>query len=96
MDNQYLMPEEPTRFTQTSMDKLLEHCEKLNTSDITIQTSAPIYAEIYGRIRQITHRHLSNSEVGDLINAIYGPNGTTQILSGTDVDTHYEFRPSRA
>ncbi|GAG62597.1 unnamed protein product, partial [marine sediment metagenome] len=49
----------------------------------------------YGRLHRITYRMLSNTEVSDLINGIYGPNGTAQILSGTDVDTHYEFRPSR-
>jgi defect in organelle trafficking protein DotB len=30
-----------------------------------------------------------------MINAIYGSNGTTQIFSGRDVDTHYEIRPQR-
>ncbi len=44
----------------------------------------------------VTVRKLSNTEVGDLLNAIYGANGTTQILSGKDVDTHYEMRPTRS
>ncbi len=39
--------------------------------------------------------NLSNTEVGDLINSIYGPNATTQLLAGKDIDTHYEFRPNR-
>jgi defect-in-organelle-trafficking protein DotB len=30
-----------------------------------------------------------------MINYIYGPNATTQLLSGHDIDTHYEFRPTR-
>ena len=30
-----------------------------------------------------------------MLNYIYGPNGTTQLLSGRDVDTHYEVRPTR-
>ena len=38
---------------------------------------------------------MANTEVGDLLNAIYGPNGTTQIMRGNDLDTHYEVRPSR-
>ncbi len=44
---------------------------------------------------RLTHRKLSNTEVGEMLNAMYGPNGTTQLLSGKDLDTHYEFRPTR-
>ncbi|WP_028388894.1 Dot/Icm type IV secretion system ATPase DotB [Legionella fairfieldensis] len=90
-----LMPDEPTRFAPPFMDKMLEHAESLSASDITIQTGEPIFAEVYGRLIKITNRRLSNTELGDLINAIYGPNATTQLLSGKDIDTHYEFRPNR-
>ncbi|QBS13428.1 Dot/Icm type IV secretion system ATPase DotB [Legionella geestiana] len=89
------MPDEPSRFTPLFMEKMLEHAESLNASDITIQTGEPIYAEVYGRLLRLTNRRLSNTEVGDLINNIYGPNATTQLLSGKDIDTHFEFRPNR-
>lgn len=95
MTSTYLMADEPTRFTPLFMDKMLEHTERLNASDITIQTGEPIYAEVYGKLLRITNRRLSNTELGDLINSIYGPNATTQLLSGKDIDTHYEFRPNR-
>ena len=95
MSNINLMPDEPTRFNPLFMDKMLQHSENLNASDITIQTGSPIYAEVYGRLLKLTNRTLSNTEVGDLINSIYGPNATTQLLSGKDIDTHYEFRPNR-
>jgi defect in organelle trafficking protein DotB len=95
MSNIKLMPHEPTRFSPVFMDKMLEHAESLGASDITIQTGEPIFAEVYGRLLKITNRKLSNTELGDLINSIYGPNATTQLLSGKDIDTHYEFRPNR-
>jgi defect-in-organelle-trafficking protein DotB len=95
MSNINLMPDEPSRFTPVFMDKMLQHCENMNASDITIQTGSPIFAEVYGRLLKVTNRSLSNTELGDLINAIYGPNATTQLLSGKDIDTHYEFRPNR-
>jgi defect in organelle trafficking protein DotB len=95
MTNLHLMPDEPTRFTPLFMDKMLEHTEHLDASDVTIQTGEPIYAEVYGKLFKITNRRLSNTELGDLINSIYGPNATTQLLSGKDIDTHYEFRPNR-
>ncbi|MBA3537384.1 MAG: ATPase, partial [Tatlockia sp.] len=89
------MPDEPTRFSPLFMDKMLLHAEIMGASDITIQTASPIFAEVYGRLIRITNRSLSNTELGDLINSIYGPNATTQLLSGKDIDTHYEFRPNR-
>lgn len=94
-NNLQLMPDEPTRFTPVFMDRMLEHTESLHASDVTIQTGEPIFAEVYGRLLRITNRRLSNTELGDIINTIYGPNATTQLLAGKDIDTHYEFRPNR-
>ena len=91
----YILPNEPRRITPNDVDIILEHCCAINASDITLQTNEPIIAEVYGRLCHITKRRLNNSEVGAVLNAIYGPNGTTQLLSGNDIDTQYEFKPSR-
>ncbi len=91
----HFYPNEPSRFEARHVDDLLVFCNRLNASDITFQTGSPIFVEIYGRLYTITKRCLSNAEVGDLLNTIYGPNGTTQIMRGNDVDTHYEVRPNR-
>ncbi|HXH55175.1 MAG TPA: Dot/Icm type IV secretion system ATPase DotB [Gammaproteobacteria bacterium] len=93
--SEYLLPDEPIRFSTEAFDRMLMHCVNLSTSDITLQTNAPVFAEIHGRIHPVTTRKLSNTEVGDMLNAIYGSNGTTQIYSGKDVDTQYEIRPNR-
>lgn len=90
-----LLPEEPVRFTPRELDRLLMHCTLLNASDITIQTLSPVFAEIHGQLHHMTSRSIPHNEVGDMLNTIYGPNGTTQIASGTDLDTHYEVRPDR-
>lgn len=95
MSEEHILPNEPSRFDIKKMDEMLVYCQRLDASDITIQTDEVIFAEIYGRLYPITKRRLTNTEVGDMLNAIYGPNGTTQILSGYDVDTHYEVRPNR-
>ncbi len=93
--NEFILPNEPIRVTHVELDRTQLHCVNLGASDITFQSNSPVMAEIHGRITPITLRKLSNTEVGDLINSIYGANGTTQILSGKDVDTHYEMRPVR-
>ena len=93
--NDFLLAEEPIRFSTESLDRMLLHCVNLSASDVTLQSNALILAEIHGRLYPITTRRLSNTEVGDMLNAIYGSNGTTQIYSGKDVDTQYEIRPNR-
>lgn len=92
---EFLLPDEPVRFTPREMERMFLHCAKLDASDITIQTSSPILAEIHGRLFPVTTRKISSAEVADMLNSIYGPNGTTQIASGRDVDTHFEIRPDR-
>lgn len=91
----FALPNEPHRFSPTDVDVLLAYCVETEASDITIQTNSEIMIEVYGRLYKITKRKLSNTEVGMLLNAVYGPNGTTQLLGGKDLDTHYEFRPNR-
>ena len=92
----YLIPDEPLdRFGPSDLDRLLQFCYERHASDITIQTEEHITAEIYGVLYQTTRRRLTKNEVGALLNHIYGPNGTTQLASGTDLDTYYEFRPTR-
>lgn len=92
---QYLYEKEPSRFEAKHIDNLLVYSQHIQASDITIQTGSPIMAEVFGRLYPLTKRELTNAETGDLLNAIYGPNGTTQIMRGSDLDTHYEVRPSR-
>lgn len=94
--NDFLFPQEPVRLTIDSTNEILMHCVKLGASDITFQTGEPIIAEIFGRLKKITRRRLANTEVGEALNAIYGPNATTLIMSGKDIDTHYEIRPNRS
>lgn len=96
MNDEYLLADEPMRFLVADLDRLLLHCEYLHASDITIQTEQKVFAEVYGRLYPMTRRKLTNAEVSEMLNSIYGANGSAQILSGRDVDTHYEFKPTRA
>lgn len=95
LSKEFIIPDEPVRFAGRDMDRLFLHCTEKGSSDITIQTDTKVFAEIHGRLYPITTRLLSQTEVGEMLNEIYGPNGTTQVSSGHDVDTHYEIRPDR-
>ncbi len=96
LENEFSFPNEPIRFNMDKLNELLIYCARNEASDITIQTDETIFTEIFGRLHKITHRRLSNNEVGEIINAIYGANGTAQLLSGRDIDTQYEIRPNRS
>lgn len=91
-----LYPQEPARLGIEAVNEILIYCVKLGASDITFQTGEPIIAEIFGKLKKVTRRRLSNTEVGEVLNAMYGPNATTLIMSGKDLDTHYEIRPNRS
>lgn len=93
--DQELYPDEPTRFTEFELHKLLEYCVKKDVSDITFQSYDKVMAEIYGKLHRITRRVLQHTEVSEILNILYGPNGVAQILSGVDLDTHYEIKPER-
>ncbi len=92
----YLFPQEPIRLSIDAVNEVLIHCVKLGASDVTFQTNEPVFAEIYGRLCKVTRRKLSNTELGEIINAMYGPNAMAQIMAGKDIDTHYEIRPNRS
>ena len=94
--SEFLYPQEPIRLTIDQVNEVLIHCVKLGASDITFQPNEPVIAEIYGKLKKITRRRLSNTEISDVLNGMYGPNASTMIMSGKDVDTHYEIRPSRS
>ena len=66
-----MFPREPARFEPQHLEALLVFANHSNASDITIQTNEPIIFEIYGRLHKVTNRHLSNSEVGNLLNLIF-------------------------
>jgi defect-in-organelle-trafficking protein DotB len=96
MTLEFIYPQEPIRLSMESVNEILIHCVKNGASDITFQSDESIFAEIFGRLNKVTRRRLSNTELGEIINSMYGPNGTAQLMSGKDIDTHYEIRPNRS
>ena len=90
-----LYPNEPTKFTANHIDEFLSYCVQNEASDVTFQNNSPVMIEVKGRLQKVTKRTLTQSELSEIINAIYGSNATTQLLSGTDLDTQYETRIDR-
>lgn len=93
--SEYLFPNEPSRFNVNFIDEFLKFYVENNASDITFQTNSHVMVEIKGRLHKVTKRALTQSEVSEIINGIYGANATAQLLSGSDLDTQYETRIDR-
>ncbi|WP_395168477.1 ATPase, T2SS/T4P/T4SS family [Piscirickettsia salmonis] len=91
MMNNFMMQAEPAYFVPAEFDRLLMFLHGLGTSDITIQSGENVIADIQGLLYRVTTRKLTQQEVSDLINHIYGPNATAQVQSGTDLDTGYQL-----
>lgn len=86
---------EPTKFDKVEMDEFLIFAAQNSVSDIVFKTGEPVFIKRYGRRIRATSRALSSHEVGGIINAVYGDNGTSQIAIGKDVDTAYSVRHGR-
>lgn len=94
-EEKWLYPQEPFRFDATNLNPLLVFSSNLKASDITFQTGESVIIEVHGKLHKVTKHALTQTEVSDILNFIYGGNGAAQLLSGQDVDTFYEMRPTR-
>lgn len=88
-------PDEPNRFTEDEVDKLLLWSVARKTSDISIQTDRPVYNDIAGALRPATRRNLDGADMAVFLTKIYGADAMARLASGIDLDLSYEVRPDR-
>lgn len=88
-------PEEPDRFKDDDVDKLLLWCVERGTSDISIQTDRPVYNEIHGSLYPATYRPLDAADMAVILARIYGAEAQAKLAGGSDLDVSYEIRPDR-
>ena len=90
-----MFPNEPVKFTEQELNRLLIHLSKTGCSDIKIQTNSQIVGKIKGEVIRVTRRPLPPPEVDAILSVIYGANGPSVIKDGRDIDKSYELNPSR-
>ena len=71
-----MYPNEPTKFTANHIDEFLKYCVESEASDVTFQTKSSVMIEVKGRLQKVTKRQLTQSELVEVINGIYGSNAT--------------------
>ncbi len=95
-EKNFMLPNEPSRFTARDVEPLLLHCVNINASDITIQTDEEIFVEVYGRLRRVTKRRMTAAELAEIVSALYqSESGLAKLNGGHDLDYAYEMRPER-
>jgi defect-in-organelle-trafficking protein DotB len=88
--------DEPPLLLGDDIDALLVWASNMGVSDVTLQTDRPVFCELHGRLHQVTKKTLAEAETIDIVNRLYGPNGTSQLAKGEDFDVSYDIRVGRA
>lgn len=88
-------PDEPSRYTEESVDPFLLWCVKQGASDISIQSDRQVYNEIHGHLYPGTIRKVDAADMSVFLTRIYGPEALARLASAKDLDVSYEIRPDR-
>lgn len=91
-----LYEDEPVRFSRRDVERFFVWASEKGASDITIQTGEQIFLEIDGKMHRVTKHYLDNSEVLEMVVAMYGSETAKGILAGDrDLDFPYQITPTR-
>ncbi len=90
-----LWPGDGPVFTRDSLDGLFVWAYRLGASDIRLQTNRPVFVQLHGRLRPVTSRTLTDTEVEEAVNRLYGSDGQARLKGGADFDVSYEVLPDR-
>ncbi len=94
-DEEHLWPSERPTFTRYCLDEFFAWAYRKDASDIRLQTHEPIRIQLHGRLLRVTRRSLTESEVEESVNALYGADGQARLKQGEDFDVSYEVEPDR-
>jgi defect-in-organelle-trafficking protein DotB len=88
-------PAEPDRFLEHHIDPFLLWCVKQGASDITFQSSRPVYSEIFGTLYPSTYRSLDAADIAAVLVRLYGTEALAILAGGADIDLSYEVMTDR-
>ena len=91
----WLWPGETPTFTRASLDALFIWAYRLGASDIRLQTNRPAFIELHGHLRIVTTRPLTETEIEEAVNRLYGADGQARLKGGNDFDVSYTLLPDR-
>jgi len=92
---EHFWPDERATFTRDCLDEFFAWAYRQDASDIRLQTHEPIRIQLHGRLLRVSRRTLTESEVEEAVNALYGADGQARLKQGEDFDVSYEVEPDR-
>lgn len=95
MEDSLIFSERPSRLDFETLQRLLVWASTQSVSDITLITGQPVKVKQHGRRVSVTSKPLTTPEINELVNSIYGNNGTARIAGGEDADCALLIKPSR-
>lgn len=95
LEEEHFWPDERPTFTRHCLDEFFAWAYRKDVSDIRLQTHEPIRIQLHGRLLRVTRRTLTESEVEESVNALYGADGQARLKQGEDFDVSYEVEPDR-
>ena len=91
----FLWPDETPSFTRASLNALFIWAFRVGASDIRLQTNRPVFIQLHGKLRIATTRPLTETEIEEAVNRLYGADGQARLKGGNDFDVSYEVLPDR-
>lgn len=88
-------PKEPPRISDDLVDDLIMFCVQNQTSDISLQTDRPAYAEIHGVLYPMTIRPLDPADIISIMTKLYGVDAAAKLAAAKDLDLSYEIKLDR-
>lgn len=77
------------------LNKILEHAHSLGMSDVRCQTTFRVTGRLDGKNMFLTNYVLKDHDVNEIINHIYGSDGSATVSKGIPVDPSYKFMVDR-
>jgi defect-in-organelle-trafficking protein DotB len=77
------------------LDSLLTFAYRLGASRIAFQTGHPPWLRVHGRNRKMAVAGLDEADIAQIVNHLYGADGTARLQGGSDFDVSYEISLSR-
>jgi defect-in-organelle-trafficking protein DotB len=88
-------PGESIRMADDDLDLLFAWSCAIGASDIRLESNKPAVLQVHGRLQRVTQRRLTDGEIEDAVNRLYGADGVARLKSGQDFDVSYEIQPDR-
>jgi defect in organelle trafficking protein DotB len=94
-EEEHVWPDQRATFSRDWLDELFAWAYRKDASDIRLQTHEPIRIQLHGRLLQVSRRTLTENEVEEAVNTLYGADGQARLKAGEDFDVSYEVEPDR-